>query len=136
MTAFAGAYVLRDASVTIDDVEYANQLYKARLVPDTPIQTQRTLVPDGVVTDVDSTVWTFEIEGLQGWKSGGLAAALNAAAGTQIEVILVPKNGTGEKNATFTIIAMPLPFGGDQGSFVVGAVTFPVVGAPVFGTET
>jgi hypothetical protein len=132
MTAFAGAHVMRNAVITIDDVVYGNQVTKARLVPDTPIQTLRTLVPDGVVQDVDSTIWTLELSGVQAYGTGSLGAALNAASGTQIEVIVQPKAGTAQDVATCTIIAMPVEFGGEQGNFRTFDATFPIVGAPVF----
>ncbi|SIQ07246.1 hypothetical protein [Micromonospora avicenniae] len=135
MPAPTGAYVLRNAVVTIDSVEYANQLNKARLVPDTPIQTFRTLVPDGVVQDVDSTVWTFEISGLQINEANGLAAALREAAGTELEVTLQPKAGTGQATATFTILALDTEFGGDQGAFMTTELSLPVVGGVTFGTS-
>lgn len=134
MPAYAGAHVMRDAKVTIESVEYANQVTKARLVPDTPIQTLRTLVPDGTVQDVDSTSWTLELSGIQDMKTGGLAKALNDAAGTQLDVVLQPKNGTGESTATFTIIAVPVEFGGEQGNYRTFEGEFPVVGAVTFGT--
>lgn len=137
MSAPTGAYVLRDASVKVATVEYANQCTKARLIPDTPIQTLRTLVPDGVVQDVDSTAWTFELSGVADWtNSTGLADALNDANGTQVEIILVPKKGTGKPQATFTIVALPVNFGGDQGGWNTFDATFPVIGAPVFGTAS
>jgi hypothetical protein len=135
MAAPTGAYVLRDATVTIDSDEYANQCTKARLVPDTPVQTLRTLVPDGIVVDVDSTAWTFELSGVQDWtNSTGLADALNDAKGTQVVVVLVPRAGVGKPQATFTIVAMPVDFGGEQGNFNTFEGSFPVVGQPVFGT--
>ncbi|HYF74139.1 MAG TPA: hypothetical protein VD864_15010 [Nocardioides sp.] len=134
MPAPTGARVFRAASIEIDEVEYANQVRVARLVPDTPIQTYRTLVPDGAVSDVDSTVWTFQIDGLQINTTGGLADALRDAAGTEVEVILSPYTGTGAPTATFTIIALPTQFGGEQGAWLTtGELSFPVVGAPVFG---
>lgn len=134
MTAYANAYVVRNAVITIDDVVYGNQTTKARLVPDTPIQTLRTLVPDGVVQDVDSTVWTCEISGVESRKTGGLAKALDDANGTQIEVVIQPKAGTGEDTATVTIVALPVTFGAEQGEWRLFEASFPVVGQPVFGT--
>ncbi|SCF06557.1 hypothetical protein [Micromonospora mirobrigensis] len=135
MPAATGAHVFRNAIVTVEAVQYANQVTKARLVPDTPIQTVRTLVPDGVVQDVDSTVWTFEMSGLQINGTGGLAKALRDAAGTEVDVTLQLKAGTGQPTATFTIIALAPEFGGEQGSYLTQEMTFPVVGAPVFGTS-
>lgn len=135
MPAPTGAYVYKNALVTIETVEYANQVNKARLVPDTPIQTVRTLVPDGIVQDVDSTVWTFELSGLQINTTGGLAKALRDAAGTEIDVILQPKVGFSQPTATFTVLALMTEFGGEQGSFLPIELELPVIGAPVFGTS-
>lgn len=136
MPAPTGAHVFRYALVTVDSVEYANQVTKARLVPDTPIQTVRTLVPDGVVQDVDSTVWTFELSGLQINIAGGLAKALRTLTpGEEVDVILQPKVGFSQPTATFTILALPAEFGGEQGSFLMTEMEFPVIGAPVFGTS-
>src|SRR5687767_15019481 len=134
MTAYADAHVMRNAVVTIESTVYTNQVTKARLVPDTPVQTVRTLVPDGIVQDVDSTVWTLELSGLQSTKAGGLAKALNDAAGTQLTVIIQPKNASGEDTATVEIIAMPVEFGGEQGAFRMFEAEFPVIGQPTFGT--
>lgn len=134
MPAYADAHVIKNASVTVDTVEYAGQATKARLVPDTPVQTLRTMVPDGTIQDVDSASWVFELSGVQSTKTGGLAKALNDAAGTEIDVVIQPKNGTGEDTATFTAIAMAVEFGGTQGQFRTFEVTLPVVGEPTFGT--
>lgn len=135
MAAPTGVHVMRNVVLTIGATDYANQVTKARLVPDTPIQTIRTLVPDGVVQDVDSTVWTLELSGVQNWLTGGLADALNDAAGTELSIVLQPKSGTGQSTATFTIIAMPVEFGGEQGNFRTFEGEFPVVGAPTFGVS-
>lgn len=135
MPAPSGAQVYRDALITVDTVDYANQLNKARLVPDQPIQTYRTLVPDGVVQDVDSVVWTLEITGLQINIAGGLAAYLRTNSGLSIAWVLQPKTGVGLPKATFTTIAMMPEFGGEQGAFQVIDMTLPVVGAVTFGTS-
>lgn len=134
MVAYADAHVFRNAIITADATDYTNQLRVARLVPETPEQVYRTLVPDGVVVDVDSTVWTFEAEGLQSWKTGGLAKFLNDNAGTQVDLVLQPVAGTGQATATFTITAKPMPFGGEQGQFLTSdSMEFTVVGEPTFG---
>jgi len=133
MAAPANAYILKDSIVTVDSVEYANQVRVARLVPDQPIQTYRTLVPDGVVQDVDSAVWTFELTGLQINATGGLAKALRALeVGEQVTVILAPRDKVGDDQATFTIVAMLPPFGGEQGAWSEMEMVFPVVGSPTF----
>ena len=135
MAAATGVYVLKDASVTIEAIEYNNQCTRARLVPDVPIQQRRTLVPDGVVSDVDSAIWVFEVAALQKNNAGGLAKALrDAAPGDQLDVVLVPQDGLSMPQATFTILALPVVFGGDQGSWADFEASFPVIGSPVFGT--
>lgn len=135
MVAYTGAIVMKDALLTLDDTEFTNQVNRARLVPDTPIQTMRTLVPDGVIQDVDSAVWTLEIQGVQSWETGGLALFLHTNAGTVVEATLSPKNGTGKKQATFNVLCVDPPFGGDQGEFAMLELELPVVGAPVFAAQ-
>jgi hypothetical protein len=128
-----GAHVWRNATVTIATVEYANQLRIARLVPDVPIQSYRTLVPDGAIQDVDSPLWTFEITGLQINRTGGLAKALRTAAvGSELEITLAPHDAVGEDTAEFTVLALPAPFGGTQGEFGTMELVLPVLGQPVF----
>jgi C-terminal processing protease CtpA/Prc len=131
----AGRILYRDALVTVDTVEYAGQVNKARLVPDTPISTWKGLQPDAVVQDVDTTTWQLELAGLQIRGASGLAEALTDASGTEVEVTLQPKVGTGQPTATVTIVAMPVEFGGEQGNYLTFDATFPVVGQPTFGTS-
>lgn len=131
-------FVMRDALVTVEAVEYANQCWVARLVPEVPIQSQRTLVPDGVITDVDSAVWTFEITFAQINKTGGLAKVLrDAEPGTEMDVVLTPHDtGVGSPSATFTVKSLPGPFGGTQGALANNELVLPVVGSPVFGATS
>lgn len=135
MPAPTGAQVYRDALITVDGTDYANQLGKCRLVPDQPIQTMRTLVPDGVVQDVDSVIWTLEITGLQINIAGGLAAYLRTNSGLSLAWVVQPKTGVGQPKATFTAIALMAEFGGDQGAFLPIDMTLPVVGGVTFGTS-
>lgn len=132
MAAPTGAFVLKNSSLTIATIEYANQVTKAQLVPDTPIQTVRTLVPDGQVSDTDSALWTFNLSFLQINSTGGLAKALRTASpGTQLAVVYTPQVGTGNDKMTFTMVAIPPPFGGDQGQYMICEMTFAVIGQPV-----
>lgn len=135
MPAAVGAHVYKNAIVTVDAVEYANQCTKARLVPDQPVQTLRTLVPDGVVQDVDTPTWTFELGGLQINIAGGLAKAIRDANGGELNIVLQPKVGSGQATATFTVVAMAPEFGGEQGNWLTQELSLPVVGQPVFGTS-
>lgn len=134
MPAPTGGMVYRDASVIVAGVEYANQLKKARLVPDQPVQTYRTLVPDGVVQDADSITYVFEMEGLQINIAGGLAAFMRTNSGTTQTITLVPKVGSGMPRATFTATMLMPEFGGEQGAFLTQTLSLPVNGAPVYDT--
>jgi len=137
MAAATGAIVYKNAVFTIEETSYANQVRRARLIPDTPEQSYRTLVPDGVVVDVDSTLWTLELEGLQIWTAGGLADFLNDNAGTAVDCLLQLASGTGKPTASFSIIAKPMPFGGEQGEFLNSdTMTFTVSGGVTFGTSS
>ena len=132
MAAYAGAFVIRNALVKFGATDFTNQTTKARLVPDTPIQTMRTLVPDGQITDVDSAMWSLELTGVQDWETGGLAAFLNTNQGTLQTVIIAPVAGTGKKQATVSVRCIAVPFGGDQGAFATFDVTLAVQGQPTF----
>lgn len=138
MPAYTGAAVFRDASITVNGTDYANQLTKARLVPETPVQTQRTLVPDGMVVDIDSTAWTVELSGFQSIAvtgTGGLGDLLRTTtAGTEMDIVLTPKKGTGLRTATFKIVSMPIEFGAEQGNWFTFDASFPVRGGVTWGT--
>lgn len=131
MAAPAGAYVLRDANFTVEATDYANQCTSVVMTPDQPTQTMRTMVPDGVVQDVDTAVWTCSINGIQDYKQAqGLARLLTNMAGQQIDLVFEPKNGG--VSAAVTAVAKAVPFGGEQGAFTTFSVELPMVGAPVF----
>jgi hypothetical protein len=125
--------VLKNSLVSIEAVDYANQLTRARLVPETPSTTLRTLVPDGSITDVDSPVWTFEIAGVQKQATGGLASVLNAATpGDLLDVIWEPVAAlVGQPHYVFQVVAKPVPVGGDQGGQALFEAVLEVIGAPV-----
>ncbi len=125
--------VLKDSLVEISATDYANQLTRARLVPDVPTQTVRTLVPDGAITDVDSAAWTFEIAGVQKLATGGLLKLLNdTAPGTLLAVTWQPhKDVVGQPEYTFNVVSKPGPVGGDQGAMATFELVLEVVGAPV-----
>lgn len=115
------------AVVDIDEVEYAAYATTALLTADAPVQTLRTLVPDGYITDTDSAVYSFQLAGPQ---SSALYAALLTAEGTVVEVVFQAEHGTGKAVRTFSVrVPEGLPFGGQQGQFRVFDITMPVVGA-------
>ncbi len=131
MAAPTGAFVAKNATLTVAAVAYANQMRIARLVPDAPIQTYRTLVPDGIVQDVDTPSWRLELTGLQINKDGGLAKALRALTpGDNIACVLAPEAGEGQ-SAAFSAMVVPVPFGGEQGAYATMELVLPVIGTPV-----
>jgi len=134
--AYARAMVFRNPTVTIEAVEYASQVTKARLVPDTPVQTMRTF--GGVDKDRDSTSWTLELAGHQDRGSGGLADALDdaAAAGGTLTVVIQAKSGAGQDKATVEIVPVPVEFGGEVGEWKQFDATFEVVDQPTFAQSS
>jgi hypothetical protein len=130
--AYARAMVWRNPTITIDGDDVKAQVTKARLVPDTPIQTMTTF--DGVDQDRGTTTWTFELAGHQDRGTGGLADLLDdaAAAGLPIEVVVQSKSGAGQDKATFDIVPVPVEFGGEVGNWKVFDGTFSVLDQPVF----
>lgn len=129
----AGAFVMKNCLVKFGATEYTNQVQKARLVPEVNIQTIKTLVPDGVIQDVDTPTWTFEMTAIQDYvASQGLARYLLDNSGTSVVVTLEPiKDGA---TWTFTAILVPGEVGGEQGGYATIEVTMPVLGQPAVGT--
>lgn len=129
------AFVLRNALIVVSATTYSNLFTKTRLVPNTDVQTLITLVPDGIVQDVGTTVWEWQVTFAQDWTNNtGVADLFFDNNGTQLAVKMAPKAVSGQPQATFTIVALPVDFGGDQGAFNTADATFPVIGQPVFGT--
>jgi hypothetical protein len=128
----AGAYVVKSISLTFDTVEFANQTTRARLVPDQPSSTLRTLVPDGVVQDVDTPAWTLQLSAVQDYVAArGLARLLTDNAGSEAEITLMPSSPGGVE-ATVTVKLKAVDFGGEQGQWAMFETELPVVGQPVF----
>jgi hypothetical protein len=135
MPAHAGAFVLRDALLKLGGTTFTNQVWVVNLVPDTPIQQQRTLVPDGTISDVDSATWVMSITGLQDYETSGLADYLADNAGDQVAFVYAPKVGSGKAQWTGTVIVVHPPIGGEQGSFAQMELELPIVGEPVKGAQ-
>lgn len=134
MSAPLGAYVLRDAEFMVEATDYANQCTSVVLTPDQATQTLRTMVPDGIVQDVDSAVWTCSINGIQDYKAAqGFARLLTDMSGQELDIVFTPKKGTGNATATVTVVGKAVPFGGEQGAFTTFSIDLPVIGEPVFG---
>lgn len=116
------------AVVEIDTVEYAEWATTALLTGDAPVQQLRTLVPDGVITDTDSAVYSFQLAGVQG---SPLYAALLAAEGAAVDVVFQAEFGVGKAVRTFTAtVPEGLAFGGQQGAWRTFDITMPVTGVP------
>lgn len=136
MPAYAGAYVIRDALVKFASTDFTNQVDKARLVPEVNVQTRRTLVPDGQVTDIDSPVWSLELAGLQDYEAGGFADFLRDNSGQLVSVEIAPRNASGKQKWTVMVRCMPIEVGGESGKWAEFETTLPVQGQPTLGTVT
>lgn len=131
MAAPLGAYVLKDATVSIAATNYANQCTSVTLTPEQATQTLKTMVPDGVIQDVDIATWTCSIAGIQDYVTArGLARYLTEQAGNTLNLVFTPKNGG--VTATVSVVAKAVPFGGETGAFTVFDVELPCIGQPVF----
>lgn len=130
--AYTRAMVFKKPTVTIESVNYSAQLSKARLVPDTPIQTMRTF--SGVDQDTDVASWTLELAGHQDRGTGGLGDALDdaVAAGTTLTLMIQAKTGAGQDVATVEIVPVPIEFGGETGNWKAFEQTFACIDQPVF----
>jgi hypothetical protein len=138
MTAYSRAFVIKDLLFTVEATDYSNQVTKVTLTPDQNIQTLKTGVPDGAITDSDSPTWTLALSGINDNGAGSLGSALRTAyaSGTDLDCVYQPKNASGQDKATFTIRPNALPFGGDVGSFHTMDLTVPVIGEPVFSQSS
>lgn len=125
--------VLKDSLIEIEGTDYANQMTRSRVVPDSPEQTVRTLVPDGAISDNDSASWTWEIAMIQKLATGGLLKLLNdSAPGTELDVVWEPRKGVvGQPHYAFTVKSKPGPVGGDQGAFGQTELVLSIIGTPV-----
>jgi hypothetical protein len=134
-----GAYVYKNASITVNGTQYANAVIRGRLVPTQEIQTVKVLVPDGVLQDVDDATYVFSLLAVSAsvtGDSGSLWDVIDSNSGLELDVVLTPKAGEG-KEATFTVLGMRLPFGGEEnGQFATFEIDLPVVVAPVYSDVT
>lgn len=135
MPAAAGGHVIKNALVTLaldgitPQVDYTNQLDTASFTPDQSTQTKRTLVPDGTLQDVDSSVWTLTLAGIQDYVAArGLTRFLFDNEGKKADVTVEPINGGVGMTAQVTLKSVP--FGGESGSWAEFSVELPVDGKP------
>lgn len=125
--------VLRHSLLDLDGTEFQDECTKIELVADQPSQTVRTLVPTGIITDVDSVSWQLNIEALSDVESGGLAAYLNANAGTEVAFEYAPRNTTGAVKYSGNVFVKAAGAGGSQGEFATLSVELMVNGAVTTG---
>lgn len=136
MTAYTGGFVIKNALVKFASTDFSNQCTRARLVPDVNVQTMRTLVPDGQITDIDSPQWTLELSGVQDYETGGLADYLRDNSGTLVTVIVAPVNTSGKQQWTVSVRCLPVEVGGTTGEWATFETELPVQGQPTLGTVT
>jgi len=133
LPAYTGAFVLRNSVFTLGGTSFANQVWDVTIEPDTPVQQQRTLVPDGTISDVDSATWVMKVTGLQDPQAGGLAAYLFTNAGTQVAFTYAQVNTVGKVKYSGTVIAVYPTVGGEQGEFAQFEIEMPIIGTPTLG---
>jgi hypothetical protein len=135
MPVYAGARVFRDGLFKLSGTDFTNQSWEITMDGDTPIQQQRTLVPDGAISDVDTALWKISLEGLQDWETTGLAKFLWDNRGAQVAFVFAPRKGSGLSQHSGTLICVAPPSGGKQGEFLQMQMELPILGEPVKGTQ-
>ncbi len=135
MPAYAGARVFRDAMFKLSGTDFANQAWEITMDGDTPIQQQRTLVPDGGISDVDTPLYKISLEGLQDWETTGLAKFLWTNRGAQVAFVFAARKGSGLAQHSGTLICVAPPAGGKQGEFLQMQMELPIIGEPTLGTQ-
>lgn len=134
MPAAAGGFVIKDALVSLGpvggpEVDYTNQLDTATVSPEQATQTKKTLVPDGTLQDVDSSVWTLTLAGIQDYVAArGLARYLFDHEGEKADFTVEPI--AGGVGMTGTCVLKSVPFGGETGNWAEMSIELPVVGRP------
>src|SRR5690606_23803825 len=129
----SNAFIMRSSIAEFDTTDYAEELSRAELVPDTQVE-QLKLLKGNTVSDVDNPSWTFAISGIQDWTvTQGLCDFLNANHGEKVEVTFQPRLGTGERTANFGVVATSPNFGGEQGSWATFELELPVDGEIIWG---
>lgn len=138
MVAYARAFVIKDLYFAVEGTDYSNQVTKVTLTPDQNIQTLKTGVPDGAITDSDSATWTLALSGVNDNGAGSLGHALRVAyaAGTDLDVTYRPKDASAQDQSDFTIRPNAMPFGGEVGGFHLFDTTIPVIGEPVLSQSS
>lgn len=129
------AFIMRNATVTIDTTAYQGQLKTVELSPDADTQTYKTLDPAVTYQDVDSASWTVKLTGPQDWTAAtGLARYLTEHHGQIVHISSTPN--VGGVTAEFDAIAMACSFGGEQGDYPELDVELPVLNQPAFTDPT
>lgn len=133
MPAAAGGFVIKNALVSLGptgaEVQYTNQLDTATLTPDQSTQTRRMLVPDGTLQDVDSSVWSLTLAGIQDYVAArGLARFLFDHETEKMDFTVEPINGG--VGMTGVVILKSVPFGGETGNWAEFSVELPCEGKP------
>ena len=133
MAAYARAHVIKNLLFKVEATDYSNQVSEVTLTPEQSVQTLKTGVPDGAITDTDSATWTVVLNIVQDFGSGALAKALwdAALAGEDLDCTYQPRAGFSQDLFTFTIRPTVFSLGGQVGQFRTSSVTIPVVGQPV-----
>ncbi|MDG4821278.1 hypothetical protein O7635_05350 [Asanoa sp. WMMD1127] len=126
--------MFRDATLEIGGETYEGAVGRARLVPTTETVEYPT-IDGGNIVHSGAPRWRFEMSAIQDWALDGISRAINdaAVAGDNLPVTLQLKAGTGQPDASFVMVPVAVPFGGDQGQILQWEQDFAVVDQPTIG---
>ena len=129
-------FVFRDAVINLKDGatdlgDFQASIPKITITPTTPVATAKGLTPSAVYKDVAATEWKVQMDFLQDWETAaGLSIYTFNNPGKQVTLAVTPKHGVGVKKLTMTILLVPTPMGGDQGTFAQASAEFEGIGQP------
>jgi hypothetical protein len=138
MPAYSRAHVIKYLTFVVEGTDYSNQVTSATTNPDQNVQTLKTGVPDGSVTDQDTATYTLALEGVNDNATGSLGKALRdaAASNSDLDCTLQTAPGSGQDVESFTIRPGAMPFGGGVGNFHTFSITIPIIGVPTIAQSS
>ncbi|MFV0446392.1 MAG: hypothetical protein ACK5Q5_22695, partial [Planctomycetaceae bacterium] len=133
------AILIKNADVILGDIgtigaNFKLQVRSVRLTPNTNVQTIKTVDPQGVFSETDTTEWVLEIAYLDGYDDGeGTAAELLSQFLFDHSGELLPfemRARSGGRGWSGDVRIIPGGSGGGQGEWGEQTVSLPLDGQP------
>jgi hypothetical protein len=124
-------FVLRDCTLKIGADNYEAHVSQVQFNPSSSTQTWKGLTPTAVFTDVTTATWTCTLAYAQDWTTpDSLSLYLHEHEGDEVEVVFVPRKGSGQPSIEAALLITPGAIGGTVDAFATASVTVGVNGKP------